>query len=69
MGAMRRAIEIPEDLIEFSLTLRPEDRLRQANAAFRLFHALHNPFARPFLKPFDRIEDFLRHEEEDSLPR
>ena len=56
-----------EDLRQ-ALTLSAEDRLRQANAAFRLYLALHRPYARPRLIPVDRLEDFETLDKEVGRP-
>jgi len=55
----------PEELAEWQ-RLTPEDRLRQADAAFRLFHALHRPFEKPFVRGFDSIEEFFAFEKENG---
>ena len=65
---MDRIVRIDASELEHSLRLEPLERLRQANAAFRLYHALHKPHARPFLKGFDSLEDFFRFEKEAPLP-
>jgi hypothetical protein len=63
---MDRVIRIEPEALAFSLSLSVADRLRQANAAFRLFHALHRPYERPFVRGFDTLEEFFRFEEERS---
>ena len=66
---MERVISIsPEELRAWQWS-SPQDRLRQANAAFRLFHALHRPFMKPFVRGFDSIQDFLAFEREDGIHR
>ncbi|MGQ0723461.1 MAG: hypothetical protein ACT4PE_18080 [Candidatus Eiseniibacteriota bacterium] len=66
---MDRVIRIDPELLNWSLSLTPEQRLRQANAAFRLYHELHRPFARPFHRGFDTVEEFFRFQKESDLPR
>lgn len=66
---MERTLRVNDDELDWALTLRAEDRLRQANAAFRLFHALHRPFERPFHRGFDSLDDFLHSQEGGRLPR
>ncbi len=69
MSVVERIIRIDGRELERSLALTPEDRLRQANAAFRLYHELHRPYERPFVKGFDRLEDLAEFEKEARLPR
>ena len=64
-----RIIRIEPSELEHSLRLSPEERLRQANAAFRLFHDIHRPFEKPFVRGFETCEELARFEEEESLPR
>lgn len=66
---MDRVIRIKESDLEFAARLSPEERLRQANAAFRLYHALHDPFSQPILRGFSGFPDFSRFNEEVSLRR
>lgn len=65
---MDRVIRFDSDDLEGAPALAPEERLRQANAAFRLYHALHHPYANPFFKGFDTLEEFARFRE-DRLRR
>jgi hypothetical protein len=66
---MNRVIRIDRELLDWSLSLTPEQRLRQADAAFRLYHELHRPFARPFHRGFDSLEEFFRFQKESDLSR
>lgn len=66
---MDRAIQFDDDDLEAALRLSVEDRLRQANAAFRLFHELHRPYAKPFHRGFDSVEELEAFEKEQGLPR
>jgi hypothetical protein len=66
---MDRVIRFDDDDLEWSLKLSTQDRLRQANAAFRLYHALHRPFEKPFRHGFDALEDFFHFDEELRHPR
>lgn len=66
---MERVIRIKDEDLEWAARLTPESRLELANCAFRLYHDLHQPFAKPFTKAFDTIEEFFRFEEENRLPR
>ena len=66
---MERAISITPDDLDFFLKLSVEDRLRQANAAFRLYHELHRPYARPFHRGVDRIEDLGKPVGEETVSR
>ena len=50
---MDRVITISTQDLEHALRLSHEDRLRQANAAFRLYHALHHPYDRPWARAGD----------------
>jgi hypothetical protein len=58
-----RVVHVDSDLLEFSLRLTPEDRVRQAICAWRIYHDLHNPYAVPRLQGFDTYEAFARAEE------
>lgn len=65
---MDRVVRIkPEDL-EHSLGLPPQERIRQANAAYRLYLALHQPYAKPWHRGVDRLEDLDLIEKELSRP-
>jgi hypothetical protein len=65
MAAMEdRVIRIDPELLEWSLTLTAEQRLRQANAAFRLYHEIHRPYAKPFVRGFDTLEEFFEYEKD-----
>jgi hypothetical protein len=66
---MNRVIRIDADLLEWSLSLTPEQRLRQAEAAFRLYHQWHRPYARAFHRGFDSLEEFFRFQKESDLLR
>jgi len=66
---MKRVIRIKEEDLEWAVRLAPESRLELANCAFRLYHDLHHPFAKPFTKAFDTLEEFFRFEEDESFPR
>ncbi len=61
---MSRVIRFDPEILEWARTLSAEDRLRQASAAFRLYHALHRPFEKPFHRGFDSLEEFFEYEEE-----
>jgi hypothetical protein len=69
MSFMDRVIRLDDDDLEWSLRLSPQDRLRQANAAFRLALELQRPFARPFWRGFDDLAEFARFEQELRHPR
>ena len=64
---MDRVIRIDRGQLEAWRILTPQDRLRQALAAFRLFHVLHRPFARPFARGFDTLEEYFEFEREHDL--
>jgi len=66
---MERVIRINTDELDAWLVLTPQDRLRQADAAFRLFHNLHRPFARPFARGFDTLEEYFEFETESDIRR
>ena len=66
---MDQADRYEPELLDWWSSLSVEDRIRQANAAFRLCHALHHPFAKPFYRGFDRIEEFFEFEKGLDLPR
>lgn len=64
---MERVIRFdPNELIQWQ-ELSPADRLRQADAAFRLFLAVHRPFAKPSYRGFDTIQEFWAFEKEQDL--
>ena len=44
---MERIIRIDDQALEDALKLTPQERLRQANAAFRLYYSLHHPYDTP----------------------
>ena len=66
---MDRVVHIEPDDLEGWVRLSPQDRLRQANATFRLFHHLHRPFERPFVRGFDTLDEFFAFEKEHDLLR
>ncbi len=66
---MDRVVHIDSELLAWASALTPEERLRQANAAFRLFHHLHRPFSKPFIQSFASVEEFFRFEKEHPGPR
>jgi hypothetical protein len=66
---MRRPHRIDPELLAWSSSLSVEQRIRQADAAFRLFHALHRPFERPFVRGFDSLEEFFAFQKETDLRR
>lgn len=66
---MERVICIERDQLEAALRLTPQDRLRQAVAGFLLFHLLHRPFARPFARGFDSLEEYFEFEKEPRVQR
>jgi len=66
---MKRAIRFKAEDLDWAARMTPEARLELANCAFRLYHDLHRPFAKPFTRAFETLEEFLRFEEEESLPR
>ncbi len=45
---MERIIKFDERALEEALKLTPQERLRQANAAFRLYYSLHHPYEKPW---------------------
>ena len=54
-------MRIDPDLLAWSAGLSSEDRLRQAQAAFRLFHAIHRPYLEPYYCGFDSYEAFAAY--------
>jgi hypothetical protein len=66
---MERVIKLDADDLAWGLSLSPQDRLRQANAAFRLYHAVHRPFARPEHIGFDTLEAYWRYDKEPHRRR
>jgi hypothetical protein len=64
---MKRLIAIDPDMLQWSLTIPASERLRQANAAFRLYHAIHKPYAIPFSRGFDSLEEFFAFEKEQDV--
>ncbi len=56
---MNRTISIDPELLAWGSKLTPDDRVRQASVAARLHLELHRPFARPFLRGFDSLEEFF----------
>lgn len=63
-GLIERVITYTDEQLEWSLSLSPEDRLRQADAASRLYLALHQPFATPEAIGFDTIEEYFEYDRE-----
>lgn len=61
---MDRTVRIDPEELEWSLSLSAAERIRQANAAFRLFHALHAPFAQPVARGFASIDELHQFEKE-----
>lgn len=66
---MERVIHFDADDIKAARSTTFEQRIRQANAAFRLFHALHKPYKKPFVRGFDSYEELHAFEKEHDLPR
>ena len=64
---MDRVIRIDAAELASWAALTQQARLLQAEAAFRLFHALHRPFSRPFVRGFDSLEDYFQFEKEEDL--
>jgi len=64
----KRILRIDPELLDWASRQNPEDLLRQANAAFRLYHALHHPFARPVCAGFDSFEELREFERREGLP-
>jgi hypothetical protein len=64
---MRSLARVDEELLRWSVRLPAEERLRQANAAFRLQNALHGASPRPLFRSFDTIEEHRRFAEENGL--
>jgi hypothetical protein len=58
-----RVVPIDPDLLEFALRLTPEDRVRQAICAWRIYLELHHPYAVPRLQGFDTYEECARADE------
>jgi|GEM_PF-3954625 len=65
---LSRTVRIDSELLALASQLTEEDRLRQGNAAFRLYHALHHPFARPLCGGFDTFEELREFERREGLP-
>jgi hypothetical protein len=63
---MQRVIRLKQEDLEWAARTTPESRLSQANCAFRLFHELHQPFAKPFVRGFATLEEFFRFEREHT---
>ncbi len=63
---MPRVVHYTPDLLEFARNQSVEDRVRQALCAWRVFHELHKPYAKPFRRGFDTVEEFWRWEEEQE---
>jgi hypothetical protein len=66
---MKTGLRFDPDLLRWASGLSAEQRLRQANAAFRLRHALHGEPREPWIRTFDTLEDFRRFTEENDLRR
>ena len=64
---MERVIRIDPRELEAWRFLSPQDRLRQALAACRLFHVLHRPFQVPFARGFDTVEEYFEFERSHDL--
>ena len=46
---MERIITVAPEELRQALALSPQERIRQANAALRLYLALHRPYAKPWI--------------------
>lgn len=66
---MERVIRFKDEDLDWAARLTPESRLALANCAFRLYHELHRPFAKPFTRAFDTFDELRRFEEDQGLPR
>ena len=64
---MDRVIRIDERALEEALRLTPQERIRQANAAFKLYHALHHPYAKPSMMGADNPDDLPKPGLEERL--
>jgi hypothetical protein len=56
---MDRTIRIDLETLWWGASLAPADRIRQASVAVRLYHRLHRPYAHPFIRGFDTLEEFF----------
>ncbi len=65
---MKRVIRFKSEDLDWAARMTPEACLELANCAFRLYHDLHHPFAKPFTRGFDTLEEFFRYEDENQLP-
>jgi hypothetical protein len=65
---MSKIVRMDPELLEWAAQMPSEELLRQANAAFRLYHALHKPFARPLCAGFDSFEELREFERREGLP-
>lgn len=61
---MDRTITIDPELLLWASSLSPADRVRQASVAVRLHHLVHRPYARPFVRGFDSLEEFFAFQPE-----
>lgn len=61
---MPRVVHYTPDLLEFARNQSVEDRVRQALCAWRVYHELHHPYEKPFLRGFDTVEAHWRSEVE-----
>jgi len=66
---MDRIVKISEQALSVALKLPAQERLRQANAAFRLYHPLHRPYAKPTFRAGEGLEGAPPGEEENRLRR
>jgi len=66
---MSRRFVFDPEFLAWAARLAPEDRLRQAHAAFKLYHQLHSPFRTPFYHGFDTYEEFNAFTESRGLGR
>ncbi len=69
MQLMDRVTRIDAAELESWSQLSAEARLRQANAALRLFQHLHRPFSSPYVRGFDTLEEFFQFEKEAGVSR
>ncbi|MEW6040001.1 MAG: hypothetical protein AB1633_00580 [Elusimicrobiota bacterium] len=59
---LKKVCKIHIDDLSEALKVTPQQRLREANCAFRLYLSLHNPYAKPGYKFFNSLKDFNDYE-------
>jgi hypothetical protein len=60
---MERIFKINKNELNKFVSLTPQQRLKQANCAFRLYYSIHHPYSKPIIKFFDSFKEFAKYED------